>query len=132
MELWLHHIIHLYNVFRENDGKENCAQLIEEEFNRMFGINDVHDCNVVSMNSLNIHDANDMQSHKLGDAIFDEDDIFSPPRFDVQICYNDCMPPIYDDYNDENGFGEATTLFSDESTILDEASIDYDNKVAIW
>ena len=48
----------------------------------MFGtkyLNDEHDCNVVSMNSLNIHDANDMQSYKLGDAMFDEDDIFSPP-----------------------------------------------------
>ena len=69
MELRLHHIIHLYIVFRENDGKENCAQLIEEECIRMFGtkyLNDEHDCNVVSMNSLNIHDANDMQSHKLG------------------------------------------------------------------
>ena len=41
-------------------------------------LNDDHDSNVVGMNSLNIHDANDMQSHKLGDAIFDEDDIFSP------------------------------------------------------
>ena len=40
----------------------------------MFGtksLNDGHDCNVFSMNSLNIHDANDMQSHKLGDAMFD-------------------------------------------------------------
>ena len=48
----------------------------------MFGIKslyDEHDCNVVSMNSLNSHDANDMQSHKLGDAMFDEDDIFCPP-----------------------------------------------------
>ena len=47
----------------------------------MFGIKslyDEHDCNVVSMNSLNIHDANDMQSHKLGEAMFDEDDIFVP------------------------------------------------------
>ena len=47
----------------------------------MFGtkyLNDEHDCNVVSMNSLNIHDANDMQSHKPGDAVFDEDDIFVP------------------------------------------------------
>ena len=47
----------------------------------MFGIkyfNDMHDCNVASMNSLNIHDANDMQSHKLGDAMVDEDDIFFP------------------------------------------------------
>ena len=79
----LHHIVHLYNVFRENDGKENCAQVLEEEVNnKMFGIkslNDEHDCSVVSMNSLNIHDANDMQSHKLGDAMFDEDDLFTPP-----------------------------------------------------
>ena len=42
------------------------------------------------------------------------------------------MPPICDDYNDESGFGEVMTLFSDESTILDEASIDYDKKVAIY
>ena len=57
------------------------AQLIEEQFYKMFdkkSLNDEHDCNVVSINSLNIHDANDMQSHKLGDAIFDEDDIFVP------------------------------------------------------
>ena len=47
----------------------------------MFGINDENDCNVVSMNSLNTHDANDMQSHKLGDAMFDEDDMFSLPMF---------------------------------------------------
>ena len=42
------------------------------------------------------------------------------------------MPPIYDDYNDESGFGEVMTLFSDESTILEEVSIDYDNKVPIY
>ena len=42
------------------------------------------------------------------------------------------MPPIYDDYNDESGFGEVMTLFNDESIILDEASIDYENKVAIY
>ena len=62
MELRLPHIIHLYNVFLENDGAENCAQLIEEEFNKMFGIkslNDEHDCNVVSMNSMNIQNTND-------------------------------------------------------------------------
>ena len=108
--------------------------MIEEEFNKMFGIkylNEEHDCNVASMNSLNIHDANDMQSHKLGDAMFDEDDIFSPLSFDVQICY-DCMPPIYDDYIDESGIGEVMNLFSDDSTILEVVSIDYDNKFAIY
>ena len=46
----------------------------------MFGMNDEHNCNVASVNSLNIQDASDMQSHKLGDSMFDEEDIFSPPR----------------------------------------------------
>ena len=81
MELSLPHTLHLFNIFRENDGKENCAQVLEEEIHRMLRIkyvNDEHDCNVVSMNSLNTHDANDMQSHKLGEAMFDEDDIFRP------------------------------------------------------
>ena len=43
------------------------------------------------------------------------------------------MPPIYDDYIDESGFGEVMTLFSDDSTILEEVSIDYDeNQVATY
>ena len=62
MELSLPHTLHLFNIFRENDGKENCAQVLEEEVYRMFGtksLNDEHDCNVISMNSLNIHSTND-------------------------------------------------------------------------
>ena len=85
-------------------------------------MNDEHDCNVVGMNSLNIHDANDMQSHTLGDAMFYEDDIFCPPSFDEKIYYDDCKPPIYDDYIDESGFGEDMTLFNDESTIFGRGS----------
>ena len=104
MELSLSHTLHLFNIFREYDGKNNCAQVLEEEIYKMFGtkyLDDEHDCNVVSMNSLNIHDANYMQSHKLGDAMFDEDDIFCPPSFDEQIYYDESMPPIYDDYCDD-------------------------------
>ena len=110
MELSLPHMLHLFNIFRKYDEKENCAQVLEEELHRMLGINyvnDEHDCNVVSMNSLNIHDANDMQSHKLGDAMFDEDDIFCPPSFDEKIYCDESMPPIYDDYIDESGFGRV-------------------------
>ena len=62
MELSLSHTLRLFNIFREFDGKENCAQVLEEEISKMFGtksLNDEHDCNVVSTNSLNIHDAND-------------------------------------------------------------------------
>ena len=49
-------------------------------------VNDEHDCNVVSMNSLNTHDANDMQSHKLGDAMFDEDDVFENIFAAINAC----------------------------------------------
>ena len=62
-------MLHLFNIFCENDGKENCAEVLEEEVYKMFAhksLNNEHDCNIVSMNSMNIHDANDMQSHKLG------------------------------------------------------------------
>ena len=111
------------------------------------------------MNSFNIHDANDMQSHKLGEAMFDEDDIFCPPSFDEQIYYDESMPPIYDDYIDESGFGRVSTLgigdptilegvesqcdmfesgfgrvstlVSNDSTISEEVPIDYENKVVI-
>ena len=58
MELRLPHMLHVFNIFRKNGGKENCAQVLEEEVYKMFGtksLNDEHDCNVVSMNSLNIH-----------------------------------------------------------------------------
>ena len=81
MELSLSLTLRLFIIFREYDGKENCAQLLEEELHRILGIKyvkDEHDCNVVSMNSLNIHDANDTQSHKLGEAMFDQDDTSSP------------------------------------------------------
>jgi hypothetical protein len=46
MELRLPKMLHLYNLFLENDGSENCAKVLEEEFNKMFGIkslNDEHD-----------------------------------------------------------------------------------------
>ena len=62
MELCLPHTLHLFNIFLEYDGKENCAQVLEEESYKMFvtkSLNDEHDCNVFSMNSLNIHSTND-------------------------------------------------------------------------
>ena len=38
---------------------------------------------------------------KLGDAMLNEDDLFSPLTLNDQICYDDCMPPTYDDYFDD-------------------------------
>ena len=61
MELSLSHTLRLFNIFREYDGKENCAQVPEDCIKMLDtkSLNDEHDCNVVSMNSLNIHSTND-------------------------------------------------------------------------
>src|ERR1041385_4721435 len=64
-------------------------------------LHSLHDSNVTCMSSLNNFDVNDMQSYKLGDATFDEDDIFSPPNFDEENYFDDTLPPIYDDYCDD-------------------------------
>ena len=55
-------MLHLFNIFHLNKDSDNCAKVLEEECIRMFGtksLNDEHDCNVISMNSLNIHSTND-------------------------------------------------------------------------
>ena len=35
MDLSLSHTLHLFNIFREYDGKENCDQVLEEECIKM-------------------------------------------------------------------------------------------------
>lgn len=58
--------------------------------------------NDISMNALNTIVANDMENSKLGEAGFDEHDIFSPPSIEEKIYFDDTLPPIYDDYNDSS------------------------------
>ena len=104
MDLKLSAIFYLYKVFLENYESDNCAKVLEEEFYMVIygnSLNDKHDYNVITMSSMNINDANNIQSYKLGDAMFDEDDLFSPPTYDDKIYYDDSMPPIYDDYCDD-------------------------------
>ena len=38
---------------------------------------------------------------------------FAPTTIDENIYYDESIPPIYDDYIDESGFGQVMTLFSD-------------------
>ena len=55
--------------------------------------------------------------------MFNVDDIFSTPSFDIQNCYDDSMPPTYDDYIDESGFGRVSTLGSNDPTILEDVEL---------
>ena len=69
MKLRVPHMLHLFNVFHENKDSDNCAKVLEEECIKMFGtkyLDDEHNCNVVSMNSLNTHDSNDIKATSLG------------------------------------------------------------------
>ena len=58
--------------------------------------------NVITMDALNTIVANAMENSKLGEAGFDEHDIFSPPSIEEKIYFDDTLPPIYDDYNDSS------------------------------
>ena len=66
--------------------------------------------NAISMNPLNTIIPNAMENCKLGDAGFDEYDLFSPPSFEEEIWFDDTLPPIYDDYNDEYDIFSTPTL----------------------
>ena len=57
---------------------------------------------------------------KLGDVVFNNVDIFSLSSFDMQSCYDDSMPSTYDDYIDECGFRRVSTLGSSDPTILED------------
>ena len=39
---------------------------------------------------------------------------FCPQSFDEKIYYDESMPPTYDDYIDESGFGRVSTLESND------------------
>jgi hypothetical protein len=70
------------------------------------------------MNSLNTIIANAMEKSKLREASFYEYDLFSPPSMEEKIYFDDTMPPIYDNYNDEYN------IFS-PPTIEEKISYDY-------
>jgi hypothetical protein len=88
-------------------------------------LNEKHDCNDVIINSIIVSCANDMQTHKLGDAMFDDfamtttccndHDWGDNVSYDLEILF---MP--HDDYDFESGFGRLSTLGIIDPIILEE------------
>src|SRR5215208_4390864 len=58
----------------------------------------------INMNALNTIVANAMEDSKLGEAGFDEHDIFSPPSIEEKIYFDDTLPPIFDDENNNDSY----------------------------
>ena len=60
---------YLYEVFLEIHKSENCDEEIYEVIQDR-SLNEKHDCNNFTINSINVNCANNMQNPKLGDANF--------------------------------------------------------------
>jgi hypothetical protein len=103
----------LYSIFPEL-GHE----VFEEKIRKPLELYLHANSNVVSMNSLNTIIANVIEKSKLGEAGFDEHDIFSSPALEEKNRSDDTITPVYDDYNDEYD------IFS-PPTIEEEISYDY-------
>jgi hypothetical protein len=103
----------LYSIYLEL-GHEVFEEKIKKHMELYLHANS----NVISMNSLNTIIANAMENSKLEEVGFDEHDIFSPPSTEEKIYFDDTIPPIYDDYNDDY------VIFS-PPTIKEKISYDY-------
>src|SRR5215208_2841727 len=73
--------------------------------------------NVISMNSLNTIIANATKEFKLGEAGCD---IFSPPSMEEKIYLDDTLPPIYDVCNDEYDIFSPPTIEENMPPIYDD------------
>ena len=61
---------YLYEVLLEIYESENCEELLKEKVIHVRSLNKKHDCNDVTINSIDVNCANNMQNPKLGDASF--------------------------------------------------------------
>src|SRR4051794_25135022 len=83
----------LYSIYLEL-GHE----VFEEKIKKPMELCLQADSNVFSINALDTIIANSMENSKLGEAGFDEHDIFIPPSIEEEIYFDDTMPHIYDDF----------------------------------
>jgi hypothetical protein len=84
--------------------------VFEEKINKPMELYLHANSNVISMNSMIAIIANSMEKYKLGEAGFDEHDIFSPPSAEEKIYFDDTIPPIYDDYNEQYDIFNPPTI----------------------
>ena len=105
---------YLYEVLLENRESENCDEEIYEVIHDS-SLNEKHDCNNFTINSVNVNCANNMQNHKLGDASFamsatycNDHDWDDDASYDLENLFKP-----HDEYvcnNIESGFVRVSTL----------------------
>src|SRR4051794_12911651 len=95
----------LYSIYLEL-GHE----VFEEKIKKPMELHLHANNNVISMNYLDTIIANYMEKSKLGEASFDENDLFIPPSTEEKIYFDDTLPPVYDDYNDDYDIFSPPTI----------------------
>src|SRR5215217_5343145 len=78
----------------------------------------------INMNALNTIVANAMENSKLGEAGFDEHDIFSPPSIEEKIFFDDTLPPTLDENNNDSYFVEFASTTTNK---IDYAYVESNN-----
>ena len=105
---------YIYEVLLEIREFENCDEEIYEVIHDS-SLNENHDCNDFTINSINVNYADNMQNPKLGDANFSmsitycNDNDWSDSSYDLENLFK-----LHDEYvicnNIESGFGRGSTL----------------------
>jgi hypothetical protein len=121
---------YLYEVLLEIRESENCDDVLKEEIYEVIhdsSLDEKHDCNGSTINSINVNCVNYMQNPKLGDANFAmsttccNDHDWGDFSYDLENLFKP-----HDEYvcnNIESGLGEVMTLVNVNPTILEECQL---------
>ena len=114
---------YLYEALLEIRESENCDEEIYEVIHDS-SLNEKHDCNDFTINSINVNCANNMQNPKLGDACFvmsatycNDHDWGHNVSYDLENLFKPHDEYVCD--NIESGFGRVSTLAKNNPTYLE-------------
>jgi len=121
-------IDYFFGVLRKMRESENCEEEIHEVIHEG-SLDEKHDCNGFTINSISDNHAKIMQNPKLGDASFalsttccNNHDWGDDLSYDLENLFKP-----HDEYdicnNTESGIGEVMTLFDDNPTIFEERQL---------
>src|SRR3989337_1248406 len=122
---------YLYEVLLQIRESENCDEVLKEEIYEVIhdsSLDEKHDCNGSTINSINVSCANDMQNPKLGNANFAmsttccNDHDWGDFSYDLENLFK-----LHDEFdidnnvcnNIESGFGRVSTLGKNDPTTLE-------------
>ena len=121
----------LYEVLIENHESENSDEVLEEEIYKVIhdsSLIEKHDCNDVTINSISVNCANNMQNYKLGDDNFvmsttycNDHDWGDNASYDLENLFKPHDEYVIDNNvcnNIESGFGRVSTLGKKNPTYL--------------